>query len=279
MDMLFDKSSNKLDFLVIIFCIIYFLLLIISNNYNLSAIISGFGNKIPHAGIHLVISSMIALITFFKIIKSENNFSIFLWFITGFIMLFILGSRSALSFYLFSIIILIFLKNKKNFILFSILLLLLVGTFSSEILSLLEVNHRFYSLVTLDQNDGSLEQRISQGVQNFKFISENLFTGLLMSEIIVLGKGNYIHSYLSYLQSYGIIVFTFLNILLLRIIYYLFIYRNLRNKEYTLILIAFIYVLLEFLFARGYQSFHLLMFMMFFESYSYNLKFKENNEK
>jgi hypothetical protein len=273
----FDKHKQQINIFIIFLLFIFFIILLISNQYNIEKVLYGFGNKIPHAGIHLIISDMLAIMILYKITKSKNIAILILWFCVGVLVEFILGSRAAFMFFLFSGILALFLKKKIYLFYFLFFLVILSVLFNQEIFDIFEQQQRFASLFSMNMHDDSLIKREYQLAVNYAFIEKNYFTGLIMSERITLGKGAYIHSYISYLQNYGIVYFLILNILILNIFWKFFQYLDIKKINGLFMFVSYVYIVLEFIFARGYISYHLFMFLMIFEAYGNYLKGARKN--
>ncbi len=263
-----EKHRNIVTYIFIFFLIVYFALLLNNNDYNLSASLLGFTNKIKNAGIHLTTSSIIALFFLWQI--SQSKYAALIYFIIGFITLFTLGSRSALAFYIIVSFIMIYrlYSLQKYFILLFVLSSVLFFNLDT-IVSFLEQRERMHSLFTLNLKDASLVERQLQITNNLLSIKENLFIGQVMGEILVDKKGSYIHSYVSYLQSYGIVVFTLLNLLILKTSYHLLKRINSNDRFFQFMSMAFLFTILEFIFSRSYITYHLFTFLIVFEVYFY----------
>ncbi len=257
--------------------LLYFALLIYSNSYSITASLLGFANKIKYAGIHLSTSSIIAVFLLWQINQSKKT--ALLYFFIGLVTLFTLGSRSALAFYILVAFISLFrLYGFKKYLLLIVLLISILYVNLENIVTLLEQRERMHALFTLNLKDTSLIERQDQVTSNLDFIKENLFLGKVMGEILVDRKGTYIHSYLSYLQCYGIVVFTLLNLLVFKIFYYFL--KHIRSNEYFFHFMgmAFLFTVLEFVFSRSYTIYHLFTFLIIFEVYFYQYNHKIHKE-
>jgi hypothetical protein len=265
---LFKAHRNTITTIFFLFVLLYFSLLLYSNSYNIYASLLGFSHKIQYAGIHLSTSSIIAVFLLWQM--NQTRKWALLYFIIGLIILFTLGSRSALAFYiLVSFITLFRLYGFERYLLLLAVVTLILYLNIDTITALLQQRERMYALFTLDLKDTSLLEREAQITNNLVFIKENLFLGKVMGELLVNGKGTYIHSYLSYLQNYGIIIFLLLNLLIIKISYYYI--KNLfsHNRFFHFMGVSFIFITLEFLFSRAYTIYHLFTFLIIFEVYFY----------
>lgn len=256
----------------ILFSITYFFLLFFSNDFNIQkSFIFGFN---ADGAIYLTSSIFIVFFSLYTMAKNKNYFIFLL--ILSLTIIITLGSRTGILFYLISLLYFYFKTFERKYsILITILLFTVITIYSEDLLFYVSENQRLISLIELNTQDTSIIERLNQFVINWKFIEKNYFTGLFMSEIITIGEGKYIHSYLSYLQSYGIIIFVFLNILIIKLIYQFFTIKA--NDSFTIFVnTILIYTLLEFLFSRSYLFIHLLFFLMFIEYY-YTIKKTEQN--
>lgn len=271
LDKLFDKSNHSISIIIMFFVFSYLYLLLLSNNFDIFKCLYGFGNGYQGRGLHLKLSFLVTIIFLFLMNKYKN--SSFIFFVVGLFLLFVLGSRSALAFYIIVYMMFLLLHGSRQVLVHIILLSLMVFLFSDTVLEFLKTRERIFALISFDTTDGSFSERKDQLIQNWKFIQENFISGLFMSENITIGKGGYIHGYLSYWQSYGILVFVSINILILRV---LFVFLNNMSRQKTndifiFMFLCFIYTILEFIFSRSYTAHHLFMFLMLTEAYTNQL--------
>ncbi|PLY04732.1 MAG: hypothetical protein C0625_15795 [Arcobacter sp.] len=269
---IFDKNNTIYFF--ILFNIIYYYLLFYSNNFNfINSFIFGFGTN---GAIYLISTIFIIFISLFTIIQNKKYFILLSFFST--ILVFTLGSRTGILFFILTLSYTAFkIYGIKKYLLFISSLLIIFFFFNATFSNIFAENERIISLLSLNTQDSSYIARLHQLSNNWTFIKDHYFTGIIMSEYLVGGEGTYIHSYLSYLQNYGIITFTLINILILKLIYLFFKY-NIKNDFHIFVNSIFIYTLLEFIFSRSYAYVHLLIFLLIFEFYYSNLKYTNKKD-
>jgi len=271
--------QKKISLLFWVFILVFYFLLFYSNSFDLNMVMFGFGNQIEHAGIHLATSAFVSIYGLWQVSQSKKYKLLYL--LVTFITLYILGSRSALAFYLISVAFLYYrIYSWKKYMLIIMTMVGLIVLYAENIMLFLEQRERMYALFTLSAEDGSLMERKAQLAENWAFIMQgNIFTGRIMSEYLVGGAGSYIHGYLSYLQNYGIIIFTLLNILVLKILFRII--KNIRTKDTFFIFMSssFLFVFLEFIFSRSYNAYHLFAFIIIYERYFSSLNCNRNKLK
>lgn len=244
----------------------YCFLLLWSNDFNPTASFLGFPVQKRVHNLHIVTSSLIALFLLWQM--HYSRVASLSYFLIGLLTLFTLGSRSALAFFILAGFVQLYQSfGATRYLFFGGAVIVLLYLNIDSIVTFLEQRERMHSLFTLNIKDGSLLEREQQVLNNMAFIKEHLMLGRVMSEILVDQKGSYIHSYLSYLQSYGIVVFALLNLMIIKTGYHLF--RRIRSREhfFRFMSVAYLFCLCEFLFSRSYVTYHLFTLMIIFEVY------------
>ena len=176
------------------------------------------------------------------------------------IILFFIPSRTTFIAFIAAILVyIIVVKSKfirKNIIKISLAIILSFSIFQLLPSNIIK-NNRIYrtEFVTLD--DTSLEKRNIIFESNIKLINEYIFFGRFMGENEFHNEsGYYIHNYLSLLQQYGIFLFSGFVLLYLTItkkIWQMFNNRK-SNEFFSVIVLIFIFVSIEIIFARSYQN-------------------------
>ena len=223
---------------------------------------------------YIVLGSFLLIAKFFKrdLILLAISLIIFLE-------LFLLGSRSAIFFYIASIFLL-FVKEKRFVFLFlSISIVsILLAIFIDDIIKHYADDPRIMSMFGGHYlQDASLKEREEQFIHNLRFIKDSWLTGGIYSEYLVDGVGTYIHNYVAYLQNFGILPFIVVNILIVKIVYNLIIY-NRDTFIFRFIFLSTIFTLLSMFLSRSYDATWVLLILAISEGYFYMLKEGELDE-
>jgi hypothetical protein len=160
---------------------------------------------------YLRISDSFAILTFFILSTINNTYIRNAITILGGVLLFFTLSRASFLFFWLTIIILFLLKNRRRGILPFILLLgvvfAVITIVSNFPLGTLE-EYRIIKFVRAPFQDESVQTRIIQFSEGLQRLSEHWLLGSFMAEVTEgRGRGHYMHNWLSFWESYGLIPF------------------------------------------------------------------------
>ena len=157
------------------------------------------------------ISDSFAILTFFIISTINNTYIRNAITLLGGVLLFFTLSRASFLFFWLTIIILFLLKNRRRGILPFILLFgfvfAAITIVSNFPLGPLE-EYRIIKFVRAPFQDESVQTRIIQFSEGLQRLSEHWLLGSFMAEVTEGGgKGHYMHNWLSFWESYGLVPF------------------------------------------------------------------------
>ncbi len=252
------KFKNNLYLYIIYFLIVFiffmYLLHLYPNDYVQTLML---GADIPYdnrssyggyeVGFHLFFSPYFAIFSFFVLSYTKRTSMFLLISFLSIYILFLASGRGSLLAYLVVFTIFFLSRKTKIIILLLLVLIIILGNTQEFQNFFMETNPRMYFLFYGIEDDPSGQGRMLQLAKNWEYIKDNPITGGLKSDILVFGKkGAYIHNILSFLQNYGIIIFSILIMIIIHGLY-LLITTYSRDKAYFVATIVFSYFLIEIL--------------------------------
>ncbi len=243
-----SQKRKILYFSWILSTLVYFNAFLISDNFFI---------YLDGAQIYLMLADAYAILSIFVMVLVEKKYIKYVTFIITSFILFTLVSRTSFFLFIFvSIIYFSFLNWKLSLVLFSLLFMGIITNFD-YIVNDLGKKNRMIRLFTTGE-DSSLNHRYEIKLDNRKHITiERIALGEYMSDVIDFGhSGHYIHSYESFLYSFGILPFVWLYGILGFIFFKLVanIKLFLQDSILQLIGILGLFLTIEIMFSRAYVT-------------------------
>ena len=206
--------------------------------------------------------------------NTKNTSLRLLIFLISILILFIIGSRAALFIYIF-VCFLYFFKNISYFKLiwvFSILFISLIVFINYNEIDI--ENNRMFSVLNNLENDPSQIAREELNEFGVKDISNNIFLGNYANQYYTLNNlGSYMHNIISYYRQFGLVVFILIIFLLIYVTKRHFEYFILNyNKIETYVPYVTLFILIECLFLRSYNTAHFWLIFGLFANYTKGIK-------
>lgn len=203
---------------------------------------------------------LLLVISRMKSLKTSLFFAVFSFFVV-----FFLGSRSSLLFYIISISMYIYYCSfiiKKNIFMIFFLIISIVSPFILQSIKWKDIvmdNFQDFRIISTLEADGGggIDTRKIFLENGLMRIIENPFTGNIYKRFYLDNTGgNYIHNILFLWDDFGILVFGVAILLIL----WLFI-EVIRSKEYFYFMLPILFCILSMLFARAYTFPYIFLFL------------------
>jgi len=209
------------------------------------------------AMIYLMLADSYAILSIILLVLIKNKFLKYIFFfITSFI-LFTLVSRTSFFLFIFVSLVYFFILNWKTGIL---IVTILIGSIIynwNTIVNDLGAKNRMIRIITTGE-DSSYHHRKQILEDNRKNLTiERIILGQYMSDVVDFGhSGHYVHSYESFLYSFGILPYITLYAILLFIFNKIFFNLKivLSNELLSVIFLLGLFLTIEITFSRAYVS-------------------------
>ena len=206
---------------------------------------------------YIFLSQEYATITLLAFTFPHSKYRKLFIFLVAIIIFFLVPSRSIALGFISSILIVVFILKKdfvKNISILFIIIAISVFVYNSYLSNnILFENSRLFT--TNLSEDVSLEVRLYQAKKNQENLMDTWITGDFMGDIKIHGEdGNETHSYISFLEQFGIVPFLLLLWSVGILIYYLSRLKNDTSHIYSSILICSFYILPLIAFAKGFNN-------------------------
>ncbi|MCB9211130.1 MAG: O-antigen ligase family protein [Ignavibacteriales bacterium] len=171
--------------------------------------------------------------------------------------LYLLKARSAIVFFYFASMFILFLRYKKIKII-PLFIVLVIGTYlflATQLSSIIDINdNRIIRLLFFTEVDSSLLARIKLLENGIEVIKNNIIFGEYGWQTKLFGgRGFYIHNILSFWAQFGIIIFLLTLFIVFYPIFYLVKNKHQVKKElYEYLIVLFLFLALNSIFSKAY---------------------------